>query len=106
MRTTPAKPTTNYGISAVRYNADRSLVHRVRLHEMRADALGPPLEIGRDQLVGALEAGRVVLTIQTDAAGRFVPAAGARLVGVKGRLYVRCDEASAPSDDLTDLPRF
>jgi hypothetical protein len=97
---------TDYAVSAVRYSAEGSLVSRVQLHEIIAGRVGPPLEVGRDQLVGAVETGRVVVAIRKEPTGRYEPHGAIRLVGIKGRCYLRCDGDGSPSDDLSGLPPF
>jgi hypothetical protein len=96
----------DYAVSAVRYTAEGSLVHRVRLHEVLPVSVGPPLEVGRDELVGVLEAGRLVVAVRQHPGGRYSPITTIRLVGLKGRTYLRCDRMIAPSDDLSGLPHF
>ena len=96
----------DYAVSAVRYTAEGSLVHRVRLHEVLPVSIGPPLEVGRDDLVGVLESGRLVVAVRQDPRGRYSPVASIRLVGLKGRSDLRCDGEMVPSDDLSGLPHF
>lgn len=94
----------SYAISAVRYEEGRPQVQRVVLHEIDRGVLGPPLEIGRDQLVGALESGRTVVTISKGLGRQYETRGRVRLIGSGGRGYVRCDDSPLPCDDLGDLP--
>jgi hypothetical protein len=95
-----------YAVSAVRYTAEGALVQRVRLHELLPAEIGPPLEVGRDQLVDVLETGRLVVAVRVHPTGRHSPLTTIRLVGLKGRSYLRSDGVVAASDDLSGLPHF
>lgn len=91
----------HYAVSAVRYEAAGVMIRQVLLHELAAGGMGPPLEIGRDQLIGAVERGRVVAV----PSGASEPSP-IRLIQIRGRSYLRCDDLYEPSDDLTGLPSF
>jgi hypothetical protein len=91
----------HYAVSAVRYEASGVIIRQVLLHELAAGGMGPPVEIGRDQLIGAVERGRVVAV----PSGKSEPFP-IRLIQIRGRRYLRCDEFCDPSDDLTGLPSF
>lgn len=91
----------HYAVSAVRYEASGIMIRRVLLHELAAGGMGPPVEVGREQLIGAVERGRVVAVPKGTSAPSPI-----RLIQIRGRRYLRCDEFCEPSDDLTGLPSF
>lgn len=91
----------HYAVSAVRYEASGILIRRVLLHALAAGGMGPPLEIGREQLIGAVERDRVVAVPNGTSAPSPI-----RLIQIRGRCYLRCDELCEPADDLTGLPSF
>jgi len=95
-----------YAVSAVRYDMDGNMIRKVHLHELCAGWMGPPIEVERDQLLGAVESGHVVVALQRAFAGRHATAPRIRSIRTNGCIYLRCDDADEAADDLTGLPSF
>jgi hypothetical protein len=96
----------DYAVSAVRYDIDRCLIHRLRVHRVRAGTVESPMDVPRAQIVSAIEYGRKFMAIQLDEGGRYSAYSPIRLVRLAGCGYLRSDEAELPADHLPGLSEF
>ncbi len=96
----------DYGISAVRYNSERTHIQKVEVREDQDDKFGPAQEWTRTQVVTAIERGISFVTILRDSERRWQQGQAVHIVTVNGAKYLRTDQNSTARDNLGNLPDF
>lgn len=96
----------DYGISAVRYNDDRTHIVNVKVREDKGDGFGPAEEWSRKEVVSAMEVGTSFVTILKGSDGKWQKGQDVHIITVKGVKYIRSDQNAEASDNLENLPGF
>jgi molybdopterin biosynthesis enzyme len=96
----------DYGISAVRYNAEQTHILRVKVHEDKGDTIGIAVEQTRSEVVSAIERGESFVTILRGADNKWEKGQDVHIITVNGVKYIRTDQNRRASDNLENLPEF
>jgi hypothetical protein len=96
----------DYGISKVRYNAERTHILKVKVHEDKGDTIGVATEWTRNEVVSAIERGKSFVTILRDADDKWKKGQDVHVITVNGVKYIRTDRNRRASDNLENLPEF
>lgn len=56
----------DYGVSSVKYDADRRIAKYFRVHPDRGDHLGPPAEYDRPTIIDALKSGLSFVAVESE----------------------------------------
>ena len=96
----------DYGISAVRYDAEQTHILRVKAHEDKGDTIGTAVEQTRSEVVSAIERGKSFVTILRGADNKWKKGQDVHVITVNGVKYIRTDQNRRASDNLENLPEF
>jgi hypothetical protein len=98
----------DYLISAVRYNAEKTHINRVRLHEdLGEDKMGTAVETSRSLVVANIKNGKTYMTVsKNETTGKYEKGEDVGIVTVNDTEYIRTDANSVASDNLGKLPEF
>jgi len=97
---------TDYGISKVRYNEERTHIVKVKVHEDKGDSIGGAEEWLRNQVVSAIESGKTFVTILEGNEGKWRKGQDVHIIIVNGIKYIRTDKNRKASDNFENLPEF
>ena len=96
----------DYGISKVRYNAERTHITKVKVHEDKGDTIGSAAEWTRNQVVSAIEGGKSFVTILQGNDNKWKKGQDVHIITINGVKYIRTDQNRRASDNLENLPEF
>jgi hypothetical protein len=96
----------DYGVSAVRYDADEQYIEKVRVHVDNGDTIGSGEAWNRQDVVSKLDNGKTFTTIIQGSDGKWKKGQDIHIITVDGRRYLRTDANRGKSDNLESLPRF
>jgi hypothetical protein len=95
----------DYGISKASYNAPRTHITKVMVHEDKGKTIGPGQEWTRSQVVSAIERGKSFVTIlRTN--NKWKKGQDVHIITVNNVKYIRTDQNRIASDNLENLPEF
>jgi hypothetical protein len=97
---------SDYGISKVRYNKERTHIVKVEVHEDNGDTIGGAEEWSRSQVVSTLDRGKTFVTILWGSDDKWHKGQDVHIVTVNGVRYIRTDRNRRASDNLENLPEF
>jgi len=97
---------SNYLISAVCYNAERSKITHLRVHNDLGDKIGPSFVQTRDQVIRSIEGYNIYCTIFQRQDGYWEKGANVNVVQTVYGKYLRTDKNNTPKDNLGNLPEF
>ena len=96
----------DYGISAVRYNNEKTHIAKVKVHEDRGDTVGVAVEWSRTRVASTIEEGESFVTILRNDSGKWRRGQDVHVVTVNGVKYIRTDQNWTASDNLENLPEY
>jgi len=96
----------DFGISAVKYNADHTHIVKVRAHPDNGDTLGTPIEVTRQDVVTNIKAKITYVTITTGADGKWSKGQPVYVITVNGQEYIKTVDNGKECDNLENLPEF
>lgn len=96
----------DYGISAVRYNQEKTHIVRVKIHVDNGETIGSPQEWARSDVISALERGKTFVTILRGSDNKWNKGQDVHIMTVNGAKYIRTDKNYRASDNLENLPEF
>jgi len=100
------KKWADYGISKVRYNAERTHIVKVKVHEDKGDTVATAEEWTRNQVVSAIEKDKTFVTILKGTDDKWHKGQDVHIITVNDVRYIRTDQNSEASDNLENLPAF
>lgn len=95
---------TTFGICAVRYSGE--YIAKVQAIPDSEELETSPLELSRQALVDAIQAGNKFVTMHRRADGTWEHWDAATLIPVAGTAYVKLFDDRNALDDLGDLPEY
>ena len=96
----------NYGISAVKFNSQRTLVEKVVAQLDLETVFGTPSEFLRHEIVAAVKKNFSFITIFIREDGKWKKGNVIRLETVNGREYLKTAEDAGEADRLDNLPEY
>lgn len=96
----------DYGISAVRFNAARTHIDRVRAHPDNGESIGAGAEYTRQDVVAAIKNGTTFVTIFKTSAGKLNKGESVYIVRINGTEYIKTVADGQAKDNLDNLPEF
>ena len=96
----------NYGISAVKFNSERTLVEKVVAQLDLETIFGTPSEFSRGEIVAAVKKNLSFITILTREDGKWKKGRIVRLENINGREYLKTEDNPGEADSLDNLPEF
>jgi hypothetical protein len=96
----------NYGISAVKFNSQRTLVEKVVAQLDLETIFGTPTEFTRGEIIAAVKKKYSFVTIFTREDGKWKKGHSVRLALIKGREYLKTTDDPEEADTLDKLPEF
>jgi len=92
-------------ISAVRYNAQKTHIDKVRSHKDEGDNVGTGEETTREDIVRKIKEGKTFVTIYKSN-DKWKKGEDVRIVDIDGQEYIRTDRNRTKKDNLGELPEF
>ena len=96
----------DYGISAVRYNDDKTHITRVKVHIDNGETIGAESVMSRSEVVSSIEDGKTFVTILLSSDDKWKKGQDVHIVVVNGKKFIRTDKNARASDNLESLPEF
>jgi len=96
----------NYGISAVKFNSERTLVEKVIAQLDLETIFGTPSEFSRNEIVTAVKRNLSFITIFTRDDGKWKKGQVVRLANINGQEFLKTVDDPAEADTLDNLPEF
>jgi hypothetical protein len=97
----------DYLISAVRYNAEKTHIDKVKVHEDLGDKMGSAVETPRSTVVTNIKNGKTYMTVsKNEKTGKYEKGEDVGIVTVNNTEYIRTDANSIAKDNLGKLPEF
>lgn len=96
----------DFGISAVRYSADKTHIERVMVHEDKDTAMGSGIEKTKEQVIAGMKLGQTYVTILKGDEGKWKRGQDVHIIVVDGEEFLRTDANKRKSDNLENLPEF
>jgi len=96
----------NYGISAVKFNSEGTLVEKVVAQLDLETIFGTPSEFSRGEIVAAVKRDFSFITIFTRDDGKWKKGRVVRLANINGREFLKTLDDPEEADTLDDLPEF
>lgn len=88
------------GISACKYDAERSCIDSVLAHPDYGDAIGTPSEYTRQNVIFLMRAGVAFVIISKDADGKWQRGLPVYLVTINGKEYLKTVDNKEEADQL------
>jgi hypothetical protein len=96
----------DYGISAVKYNNERTHIVKVKAHKDSGDTISASTEWTRSEVVSAVERGSSFVTILQARDDKWRKGQDVHIINISGVKYIRTDQNHKASDNLGELPEF
>ncbi len=96
----------DFCISAVRYDANREHIVKVKSHVDNGDTIGQPEEKTRITVVSEIEDGKSYTTITKYNESKWNKGQPVTIVVINGRKYIKTVENNKECDNLENLPEF
>lgn len=96
----------DYGISAVKYNDEKTHINKVKVHKDEGDAIGSAEIWLRSQVITSLEDDKTFVTIIKNSEGKWNKGEDVGIIKVNNNKYIRTDRNKISSDNLENLPEF
>ena len=96
----------DYGISAVRYNAARTHIDKVRAHADQGESIAAYSEYTRVDVIAAIKGGTTYVTIFKDENGSWKQGQRVHIIKVGGIEYIKTVDNGKAVDNLENLPEF
>jgi len=96
----------NYGISAVKFNAARTLIEKVVAQLDLETIFGTPSEFSRSEIVAAVKKDLSFVTILAREDGKWKKGRTLRLANINGREYLKALDDPEEADSLGNIPEF
>lgn len=95
----------DYGISAVRYDANDEYIESVKVHPDNGDTIGSPDIWNRKNVLGKMDTGKTFTTILKNG-DKWKKGQDVHILTVDGRRFLRTDANKKKKDNLENLPQF
>ena len=96
----------DYLISAVRYDADKTRIEKVKVHQDLGDTVGSPSESTRSTVVANIKSGNSYMTILKGQNGKWKKGQEVHIIEIGNEEFIRTDKNPEASDNLENLPEF
>ena len=96
----------DYLISGVRYNAKRTHIDMVKVHQDLGDTVGTAVDTPRATIVASIRSGNSYMTIFKGTNGNWKKGQDVRIIRVGNEEFIRTDANAIASDNLENLPEF
>jgi hypothetical protein len=96
----------DYGIYAVRFNALRTHIDRVRAMPDDGESFGSSVEMARTEVISAIKRGVTFVTIIKDTNGKWLLGSKVFIVTINGTEYIKTVNDDTAKDNLDNLPEF
>ena len=96
----------DYCISAVSYDEKHSHINKLRVHECFEKGIATGAVWKREIVVSKIEDGCSFITVKKGTGGKWMPGEDVRKIRINHTDYVRTDNNSSTSDNLSSLPEF
>ena len=96
----------DYGIYAVRFNALRTHIDRVRAMPDNGDSFGSSVEMARTEVIAAIKRGVTFVTIIKGTNGKWNLGSKVFIVTIHGTEYIKTVNDDTAKDNLDNLPEF
>ncbi len=96
----------DFGISAVRYNEERTNIEKVFIHEDKGETIGPGATKTRRLIVREIKDGKRYATILKTNKGEWEKGQDVNIIEVNNEEYLRTDVNETGADNLENLPEF
>ena len=96
----------DYGISAVRYNSERTHIDQVKVHTDNGETISVATIWKREDVVQALENGKTFVTILHSTEGKWNKGQFIYIIKVGGIKFIKTVDNNKSSDNLENLPEF
>ncbi len=97
---------SDYCISRVRYNDQRTRIADVMVHENLGGRIGHGYRRSRAEVIAAMKAGKRIVTVREAGNGSWKVGAVVQLFRVRGLEYLRAYGNAKAEDNLGALPKF
>ncbi len=96
----------DFGISAVRYNEERTHIEKVLIHEDKGETIGSGATKTRGLVVKEIKDGKTYTTILKTDKGEWRKGQDVHIIEVDNEEYLRTDANETGTDNLENLPEF
>lgn len=96
----------DYGISAVRYNAEHKHIVQVQVHPDNGETIGSPSGQLRQEVIAAIKRGTTYVTIIKSTEGRWTKGQPVYIIKVNGTEYIKTVDNGKEADNLENLPEY
>jgi hypothetical protein len=96
----------DYLISAVRFNAKRTHIDRLRVAADNGDSVGEMKEYDRETIVNAIKKKTTFVTIYLNSSGKYDKGKQVYVVPINGNEYLKTVADNKLVDNLDNLPEF
>jgi len=96
----------DYGISAIRYNADHSHITMVRMHADNGETIGVSSDQTRKYVISEIKKGTTFVTIIKNAEGKWSKGQPVYVIKVNSNEYIKTVDNKTECDNLENLPEF